>query len=185
MVLGVLQFQVLVHGAESLKDKRRVVQSLKDKLHREHMCSIAEVGDLDLLNAATLALAIVTRDGQRAGDVLDAITIKLRELRDGEVGEIDRQVLHASAGWIGAVQPEESDPEAPESDSSTRISAIASEVKPIVPRPEMRISDPKSGDGSDEETDALIRERAIDEDLLAQIEEAEREERIRRGGDAA
>jgi len=166
MVLGVLQFQVLVHGAESLKDKRRVVQSLKDKLHREHLCSIAEVGDPDLLNAATMALAIVTRDGQRAGEVLDAITIKLRELRDGEVGEIDRQVLHASAGWIGGVQPEV------EFKSPSNPSA-------------MRINDPKSGDGSDEETDALIRDRAMDEDLLAQIEEAEREERIRRGGDAA
>jgi len=185
MVLGVLQFQVLVHGAESLKDKRRVVQSLKDKLHREHMCSIAEVGDLDLLNAATLALAIVTRDGQRAGEVLDAITIKLRELRDGEVGEIDRQVLHASAGWIGGVQPEDSESSTAETDSRTGTLASASEIKPIAPRGEMRISDPKSGDGSDEETDALIRERAMDEDLLAQIEEAEREERIRRGGDAA
>jgi hypothetical protein len=173
MVLGVLQFQVLVHGAESLKDKRRVVQSLKDKLHREHLCSIAEVGNPDLLNAATMALAIVTRDGQRAGEVLDAITIKLRELRDGEVGEIDRQILHASAGWIGGVQPEESDSGADETGASAE------------PRGSMRISDPKSGDGSDEETDALIHERAMDEDLLAEIEKAEREERIRRGGDAA
>jgi len=176
MVLGVLQFQVLVHGAESLKDKRRVVQSLKDKLHREHLCSIAEVGDPDLLNAATMALAIVTRDGQRAGEILDAITIKLRELRDGEVGEIDRQVLHASAGWIGGVQPEEAGSEP----LSERTPAIGHEA-----RTGMRISDPKSGDGSDEETDALVRERAMDEDLLAQIEEAEREDRIRRGGDAA
>ena len=166
MVLGVLQFQVLVHGAESLKDKRRVVQSLKDKLHREHLCSVAEVGDPDLLNAATMALAVVTRDGQRAGEILDAITIKLRELRDGEVGEIDRQVLHASAGWIGGVQPED-------------------EFRSPSTPTGMRISDPKSGDGSDVETDALIHDRAMDEDLLAQIEEAEREERLRRGGDAA
>ncbi|MGH7242077.1 MAG: DUF503 domain-containing protein [Phycisphaerales bacterium] len=166
MVLGVLQFQVLVHGSESLKDKRRVVQSLKDKLHREHLCSIAEVGDPDLLNAATIALAIVTRDGQRAGEILDAITIKLRELRDGEVGEIDRQVLHASAGWIGAVQPEE-------------IEALPS------PRTEVRISDPKSGDGSDPETDAMMSERGLEAEILEQIEQAEREERAQKGGDAA
>lgn len=170
MVLGVLQFQVLVHGAESLKDKRRVVQSLKDKLHREHLCSIAEVGDPDVLNAATMALAIVTRDGQRAGEILDAITNKLRDLRDGEVGEIDRQVLHANAGWIGSAQPEQDE--------------AGSSEQPRTAAP-MRIGDPKSGDGSDEETDALIREHAMDADLLAQIEAAEREERLRRGGDAA
>ncbi|MBL8874331.1 MAG: DUF503 domain-containing protein [Phycisphaerae bacterium] len=167
MVLGVLQFQVLIHGAESLKDKRRVVQSLKDRLHREHLCSIAEVGDPDLLNVATVALAVVCRDGQRAGEILDSITIKLRELRDGEVGEIDRQVLHASAGWLGGTQPEED------------------RLPEHVPAEGLRIRDPKAGDGSDTETDALIHERALDEDLIAQIEEAEREERLRRGGDAA
>ncbi|MBX3378716.1 MAG: DUF503 domain-containing protein [Phycisphaeraceae bacterium] len=166
MVLGVLQFHVLVHGAESLKDKRRVVQSLKDRLHREHLCSIAEVGDPDMLNAATMALAVVTRDGQRAGEILDAITIKLRELRDGEVGEIDRQVLHASAGWLGMPQVDEEP---------------LTDARPA----EKRISDPKSGDGSDAETDALIHEHAMDSDLLSQIEEAEREDRLRRGGDAA
>lgn len=162
MVLGVLQFQVLIHGSESLKDKRRVVQSLKDRLHREHLCSIAEVGDPDLLNVATLALAVVSRDGQRIGEILDAITIKLRELRDGELGELDRQVLHASAGWFGGAQAEDGRP-------ATNV----------------RIRDPKAGDGSDAETDSLIHERALDEDLLAQIEAAEREERLRRGGDAA
>ncbi len=123
-----------------------------------------------------MALAIVTRDGQRAGEILDAITTKLRELRDGEVGEIDRQILHASAGWIGGVQPEEAESEGL---SEQTLGKRTEE------RTGMRISDPKSGDGSDEETDALIRERAMDEDLLAQIEEAEREDRIRRGGDAA
>lgn len=166
MVLGVLQFHVLVHGAESLKDKRRVVQSLKDRLHREHMCSIAEVGDPDLLNAATIALAVVTRDGKRAGEILDAITLKLRELRDGEVGEIDRQILHASAGWLSGAVPEDNS---------------SSQQRP----PEKRIGDPKSGDGSDAETDALMQEHALDADLISQIEEADREERLRRGGDAA
>lgn len=178
MVLGVLQFQVLIHGAESLKDKRRVVQSLKDRLHREHLCSIAEVGDPDLLNVATMALAIVTRDGRRAGEILDAVTAKLRELRDGELGEIDRQILHASAGWLGAVAPEEQTDSPPDRQAASTASHKESDF-PI------RIGDPKSGDGSDAETDALIHERALEADLIEQIEQAEREEQARRGGDAA
>ena len=145
MILGILHFEVLVHGATSLKDKRRVVQSLKDRLHREHLCSIAEVGDPDILNCAIMGLAVVCRDGKRAGEVLDAISHKLRETRDAEVTSIRRHVLHAL-------------------DS-------ADEIEPGTDT----VADPKSGDGSDHETDALMLDRALDADLLSQIEEAQRE----------
>lgn len=145
MILGILHFEVLVHGATSLKDKRRVVQSLKDRLHREHLCSIAEVGDPDILNCAVMGIAVVCRDGKRAGEVLDAISLKLRESRDAEITSIRRQVLHAlDAG------------DTSESETDT-------------------IADPKAGDGSDHETDALMLDRALDADLLSQIEEAQRE----------
>ena len=43
MKIAVLQFDLSIHDAESLKDKRRIVQSLKDRLHRDHLVSIAEV----------------------------------------------------------------------------------------------------------------------------------------------
>ncbi|MFN9969733.1 MAG: hypothetical protein ACK58T_07540, partial [Phycisphaerae bacterium] len=97
------------------------------------------------LNCAVMGLAVVFRDGKRAGEVLDAISLKLRETRDGEVASIRRHVLHAMDSA-----------ETAESDSDT-------------------IADPKSGDGSDHETDALMLDRALDADLLRQIEEAHRE----------
>jgi len=97
MVIGLLQFDLIVHGAESIKDKRRVVSSLKDRLHREHMVSLAEVGDPDLLNHARMALVTVARDGKRVGEVLDHVTEKLRSLRDGEVATITRTVLHSAS----------------------------------------------------------------------------------------
>lgn len=182
MVLGILQFQVLVHGAESLKDKRRVVQSLKDRLHREHLCAIAEVGDPDLLNVATIALAVIAREGKRAGDVLDSITAKLRELRDGEVGEIDRQILQGSGGWLPNELPE---PETVRLEPGRTELPELARVEPLPAGPRA-VSDPKAGDGSDESIDSLILERALDADLLAQIEEADREMRSnRKGGDAA
>lgn len=94
MVIGVLQFELLIHGAESLKDKRRVVRSVKDRLHREHMVSVAEVGTLDSLSTATMALACVGTDGARAGEVLDRVSAKLRSLTEAELGETSRQILH-------------------------------------------------------------------------------------------
>ena len=94
MVLGILQFELIVHGSESLKDKRRVVRSVKDRLHREHLVSIAEVGAQDKLNVAVLALACVGTDGGRVGETLDHVTEKLRSLPDAELGDTSRRILH-------------------------------------------------------------------------------------------
>jgi uncharacterized protein len=80
MVVGILQFELIVRGAESLKDKRRVVRSVKDRLHREHQVSVAEVASQDTLTLAVIGLAAVGTDGKRIADVLDRITAKLRSL---------------------------------------------------------------------------------------------------------
>lgn len=96
MVIGVLQFELHIHGASSLKDKRRVVQSVKDKLHREHLVAVAEVAAQDKLNAAVLAVATVASEGRRIGEVLDAIELKLRSLRDAEVASTSRSMIHGS-----------------------------------------------------------------------------------------
>ena len=69
MVIGVLQFELRIRGSESLKDKRRVVRSVKDRLHREHMVSIAEVARQDDIAVASMALACVGTDGARVGEV--------------------------------------------------------------------------------------------------------------------
>lgn len=94
MVIGILQFELLIHDAQSLKDKRRVVSSVKDRLHREHQVSVAEVGAQENPGLARMALALVTGDGKRAAAVLDQITTKLRALRDAELGDVSREVLH-------------------------------------------------------------------------------------------
>jgi uncharacterized protein len=98
MVIAVLQFELLMRGAESLKDKRRVVASVKDRLHREHQVSVAEVGLQDRFDAARLGLALVATDGRYAGQVLDRVTAKLRDLREAELGDTFREILHDPRG---------------------------------------------------------------------------------------
>lgn len=99
MVIGILQFELLIHGALSLKDKRRVVRSAKDRLHREHQCSVAEVGALDVPTRAMLGLALVGADGAHVGKTLDRITLKLRALPDAELGDVRREILTPQGGW--------------------------------------------------------------------------------------
>lgn len=93
MVIGVLQFELLIPGAESLKDKRAVVRSVRDKLSRELRLSIAEVGAHDNPSLAMMGVAIVANDGPRAHELLDRAWNRLTELRDGQIGNVRREVI--------------------------------------------------------------------------------------------
>jgi len=129
MVVGILQFELLIHEAESLKDKRRVVLSVKDRLHREHQASVAEVDAHDLLNRAVLGLAVVGREGRRVGEVLDQITAKLRGLHGAELGDVHREILHG-AGSGGDGRDGRDGPDADEGAAGSEPSEkMASEIE--------------------------------------------------------
>ena len=105
----ILQFELLIRGAGSLKDKRRVVRSVKDHLHREHLVSVAEVAHLDSMHVAGMALALVNRDQKYILGVLDAIVGKLRKVHDAELGSVYREVLSGSQ-LPGAYTTDEGEP---------------------------------------------------------------------------
>jgi hypothetical protein len=92
MHIGLLQFELLIRHSQSLKDKRRVVKSVKDRLHREHQVSAAEVGALEHHRLALMGVSVVAGDAARCSSVLDAVTDKLRGLHDAELGETVRRV---------------------------------------------------------------------------------------------
>lgn len=64
MTIGVLQLELGIPDAMSLKDKRRVVKSIKDRIAHGHNVSIAEVGALDEHRRSILGMAMVANDGQ-------------------------------------------------------------------------------------------------------------------------
>lgn len=105
MVVAILQAELAIPGAQSLKDKRRVVKSLKDRLHREHQVSVAEVAAQDIQNVAVLGVAMVSGSGEAAGATLDRIENKLRGVLDAEVVATMREVLHGDAGELGDEYP--------------------------------------------------------------------------------
>lgn len=62
MTVGILQIDLEIPEAQSLKDKRRVVKSLKDRLAAGHNISIAEVGALDKHQRSIIGVAMVAND---------------------------------------------------------------------------------------------------------------------------
>lgn len=72
MVVGVRTWDLHLAGCQSLKDKRRIVKSLKDRLHQRFNVSAAEVDHQDLWQRAALACSVVTTDRRHAEEVLTA-----------------------------------------------------------------------------------------------------------------
>jgi uncharacterized protein YlxP (DUF503 family) len=64
MTIGVLQLELSITDAMSLKDKRRVILSLKDRIAHAHNVSIAEVGALDEHRRSIIGIAMVGNDGR-------------------------------------------------------------------------------------------------------------------------
>lgn len=95
MVIGVLQFELVIDASRSLKDKRRVVKSLKDRLHRDHLVSVAEVEALEIWNLAVMAVALVSRDAPYVNTVLDRILDKINSLPDARLRDYTRDILDA------------------------------------------------------------------------------------------
>lgn len=57
-------------AAQSLKDKRAVIKSLKDRMHHRFNVSVGETGHHDLWQRAELTAAVVSTDRRHAESVL-------------------------------------------------------------------------------------------------------------------
>jgi uncharacterized protein YlxP (DUF503 family) len=78
MVVGVLRLNLSIPEAMSLKDKRRAVKSVKDRLGARHNVSVAEVEDLELYRSAVLGVAMVSNDRRFVDSCLAKIVDEVR-----------------------------------------------------------------------------------------------------------
>jgi uncharacterized protein YlxP (DUF503 family) len=90
MIVGSLRVRLLLRQARSLKDKRQVVRSIKDRLRNAFNVSVAEVDAQDQRQLAVLGLAMVSTDTHHLrtafGQILEALRVHpVAELLDHEM----------------------------------------------------------------------------------------------------
>lgn len=73
MVVGVIVWELHIDGCNSLKQKRAILRSLKDRLRGRHNVSIAETDHQDMWQRAELSAAVVSSDRRRAQEMLSRI----------------------------------------------------------------------------------------------------------------
>jgi hypothetical protein len=90
MIVGSLRVRLLIRESRSLKDKRQVVRSLKDRLQNRFNVSVAEVDALDHRQLAVLGFAMVSNETAPVQSAFNEIVAALRvhpvaELIDHEI----------------------------------------------------------------------------------------------------
>ncbi len=71
--VGVLTMELRLENSHSLKDKRQVVQGLKDRLRRKFNVAVAEIDYQDLWQRALVAAVTVSGDHSQAALVLESV----------------------------------------------------------------------------------------------------------------
>lgn len=90
MLVGTLRLRLAIRSARSLKDKRQVVSSIKDRLHNSFNVSVAEIDEQDHRQLAVLGIAMVSNESQHLRTALSKIVDAIRshpvaELVDYEI----------------------------------------------------------------------------------------------------
>jgi len=78
VIVGTLRIELALFEANSLKDKRRLVKSLKDRLAHRFNVSVAEVEELDSHRKAVLGVALVANDHRYVESCLDKMVDHVR-----------------------------------------------------------------------------------------------------------
>ena len=91
--IGVLTLELRIETSHSLKEKRHVVQSLKDRLRHKFNVAVAEIANQDLWQRATIAAVTVSSDRENAEKVL-------RGVEEETVGLVGAALVEATVEWI-------------------------------------------------------------------------------------
>ena len=91
--IGVLTLEIRVENSHSLKDKRHVVKSLKDRLRHKFNVAVAEIDYQDLWQRALIAAVTVASDHAHGELVLQTVEKEAAEL-------LGPQLVSATVEWM-------------------------------------------------------------------------------------
>jgi uncharacterized protein len=88
MPIAVLTLELRIEHAQSLKDKRQVVRSLKDKLRNHFNVSVAEMDETDLWQRATIGVVSISSSRDYLAQIMQSVekdAVRIAAEAGGEV----------------------------------------------------------------------------------------------------
>ena len=96
MVIGLLNIEIEIPDARSLKDKRTVLNRIKGRVRHRFNVSIAEIDGNDVWNYSCLGVAVVSNNQKFANQVLSKVAEHIETIRDCQVIDLTTEFLRGS-----------------------------------------------------------------------------------------
>ena len=93
MIVGVLTVDLMIFDAQTLKDKRRVISSLKQRLRNRFNVSVVEVAYGDAPKRCRLGVAMVSQESRVVHSQLDKVVEVVRRTGGLSLLEYHRELL--------------------------------------------------------------------------------------------
>ena len=93
MIVGVAAIEIQVHGSQSLKEKRGVVQSIGRRLRNRFNVAVAEVGGQDTWQRALLGVTAIGSDEGVVRKVLERAIVFAEEMHLAELIRSEVEIL--------------------------------------------------------------------------------------------
>lgn len=93
MIVGLLTVELRLPECQSLKEKRMLIKSLKDKIRNTFNISVAEVDGLEKWQVATLGMAYVGTDKVHVDQALSKIVDFIDRSRQVDMIDYNTEIL--------------------------------------------------------------------------------------------
>ena len=93
MKVGCCSIKFFLHGNRSLKDKRRVINSIRDRMKNKFNVSIAEIGDQDVWQTIHLGIVAVGSDQQYLEGLMNQVTGFVENMHLAEMTDCQTKVI--------------------------------------------------------------------------------------------
>lgn len=98
MVIGVVRLVLQLPNAASLKARRSVVRSFKDRVRAKLPVTVAEVGDVERYQVATIGVAVISAQAARCEEILARAVSMARTLPDAVLADVKSELVRFGEG---------------------------------------------------------------------------------------
>jgi uncharacterized protein YlxP (DUF503 family) len=93
MIIGRCLIKLRLFSPNSLKEKRRIIKSLIEKLKNRYNISIAEVGDNDLWQISQIGIVVVANSSVFADEIINKVIYFIDNFDEVEIIDIDIEMI--------------------------------------------------------------------------------------------
>ncbi len=93
MVVGTLSIRIAIRSSRSLKDKRRIIKGLKDRIRNKFNVSISETDAQDNHKCSVISVAMVGTDRQYVNSTLSSLINSFRFFPQIELVDYELELI--------------------------------------------------------------------------------------------